>query len=213
MLGGVHRRHLDRGDGPQTLGDRVAHDAVHVALIDERARMAVVGAQDEIARIDPLLRHRLHLLGNVVPGRTEPQHRLHALTHSGDGVSGAGSLVIVRGAAGDIAMERQTQIRRCVMAADRLAGAHRLGDRGDHRRVVGRHAREIHHLAKADDVLPPDRLRELVGAERSAGMLQAGCRRHAGRKLDIDIDRHGERLVMHQPSPQGRARWRSRADR
>ncbi len=56
--GGVERRHLDRGDRLQPLRDGVAHDAVHVAFVDQRAGMAVVGAQDEVARIEALLRSR-----------------------------------------------------------------------------------------------------------------------------------------------------------
>ena len=69
MLRGVERRHLDRRHRLQPLRDGVAHDAVHVAFMDQRAGMAVVGAQDEVARIDALLRHRLDL-GS--PRRTRP---------------------------------------------------------------------------------------------------------------------------------------------
>ena len=50
MLGGVEGGHLDRRHGLQPLRDGVAHDAVHVAFMDQRTGMAVVGAQDEVAR-------------------------------------------------------------------------------------------------------------------------------------------------------------------
>ena len=49
---------------------------------DQRAGMAVVGAQDEVARIEAPFGHRLDLRGDVVPGRAQPQHRLHALAHA-----------------------------------------------------------------------------------------------------------------------------------
>ncbi len=90
MLGSVDRCHLNGRDRAQPLRDRVADDAVHVTLGDQRARVAVVGAEDEVSRIDAGFGDRLHLLGHVVPGGAQPQHRLHALSHTGNGVVGAG---------------------------------------------------------------------------------------------------------------------------
>ena len=82
----------------------------------------------------PVLRHRLDLRADVVPGRAEPQHRPHALAHPGDRVLDAGALVVVGRAARDIAVERPAEIARGVVPADRLAGLLRGGDLAGHLR-------------------------------------------------------------------------------
>ena len=79
----------------------MAHDAVHMAVIDQRAGMAVVGAQDEVARVNALFRHGFDLFGDVVPCRTETQHRLHALAYAGDRIVGAGAFMVVFRTAGE----------------------------------------------------------------------------------------------------------------
>jgi len=74
MLRSVERRHLNGRDGFQTLLDSVAHNAVHVAIIDQRAGMAVIGTQNKVARIKPVFGDGLDLLGHIIPGGTKPQH-------------------------------------------------------------------------------------------------------------------------------------------
>ena len=138
MLGGVEGRHLDGGDGLEALRDGMAHDAVHVAFIDQRAGMAVIRAQNEIARIDAALGDRLDLGGDVIPGRAQPQHRAHALADARDGILHARAFMVVGGAARDIAMEGQAEIGRGIVAADRLAGGLRRGDLAQHLRVAWR---------------------------------------------------------------------------
>ena len=69
MLGGVEGRHLEGGNRFEALRDRMADDPVHMTLMHQRAGMAVVGAQDEIARIESALGHGLDLARHVVPGR------------------------------------------------------------------------------------------------------------------------------------------------
>ena len=49
----------------------------HVPLVDQRAGMAIVGADDHVARIKPAFGDRGDLRLDVVPGRAEPDHRLH----------------------------------------------------------------------------------------------------------------------------------------
>ena len=105
MFGRVERCHLDRRDRFETLGDGVADDAVHVAVVDQRAGMAVVGAEDEIAAVQPLLGDRFDLGGDIVPGGAEAQHRFHALADAGDGVFGAGAFVVIGRAASHVAVK------------------------------------------------------------------------------------------------------------
>ena len=95
-------------------------------------------------------------------------------------------------------MEGEPQIGRGIMAADGLLRRAGGGDLSDHHRIIGRDAGKVHHLAKPDDRRPTHRLGDIVRAEHRAALLQAWRRGHAGRHLDPDIDRLGERLVMHQ---------------
>ena len=199
MRGRVDRRHLDRRHRLQPLRDRVAHDAVHMPFIDQRSGVAVVGAQDEVARIDAHLGHRLHLARHVVPGRTQSQHRLHALAHAGDGVLGAGALMVVRRAGRGVSMKGQAEVPRGIVAADRLSGPQRSGDLAGHHRIVGDDAGKVHHLAEPDDVFPAHRLGHVRHPERCAGILQPRCGGHAARHLDMHVDGHRQRFVMHQP--------------
>ena len=108
--------------------------------------------------------------------------------------------MIVGGAAGDIAVEGAAEIGRGVMAAHRLARP--AWWRRSRRPSVGSlagDAGKVHHLAEPDDVGPGHRLGHVLGTERGAGMFEAGRGGHAGGHLHIDVDRHGQRLVVHQP--------------
>ena len=105
MFGGVERGHLNSCDGFETLGNGVAHHAVHVSVVDERAGVAVVGAEDEVAAVQSLFSDGFDLCGNVIPGGAEAQHRFHALAHAGDGVCGASAFVVVGWATSDVAVE------------------------------------------------------------------------------------------------------------
>ena len=107
--------------------------------------------------------------------------------------------MIIRRTARHIGMEGIAEIGRCIVPAHRLAGILGGGDFRQHLLVTGDHAGEIHHLAQTDDVGPLHRLANVLGAERGAGILEAGRAGHTGRHLHEDVDRHGHRLVMHQP--------------
>ena len=85
------------------------------------------------------------------------------------------------------------------MPAHRLAGLDRRCDLAGHHRVVGDHARKIHHLAEADDVRPAHRFRDVGDAQRRARRFQPRRGGHAARHLHMHVDGHRCRLVMHQP--------------
>ena len=51
MLGGVEGGHLEGRHRGKALPDGMPQDAVHVAFIDQRGGMTIVGAQDEMARV------------------------------------------------------------------------------------------------------------------------------------------------------------------
>ncbi len=84
----------------------MAHNAVHVPVVHQRAGMAIVGAQDEIARIKALFGDRRDLAFDVIPRRPKPHHRPHPLAHARNRVGLAGAFVIVRRAARHIGVKR-----------------------------------------------------------------------------------------------------------
>ena len=93
--GSVDRGHLKGNQRVAAAVDGVPHHAVHVAVVHQRARMAVVGAEDEIARIEPLFGDRRDLAFHVVPGRTKPHHRAHAVPDPRNRIRLGGAFVIV----------------------------------------------------------------------------------------------------------------------
>ena len=197
MGGGVDRGHLERDQRVEAAFDGVAHDAVHVAVVDERAGMAIVGAEDEVARIETLFGHGGDLGLHVVPGAAETEHGAHALADAHDGVGLGGAFVIVGGAAGGIGAEIG-EVGAGVMAADGLAGGLGRGDLAEHFGITRDHAGEVHHLAQAYDVRPGHRLGDVLGAEFGAGRLEARRGGGAGGHLDEDVDGLREGLVVHQ---------------
>ena len=199
MLGGVQRRHLDRGHRPQPLRDGVAHDAVHVPVAHQRPRMAVVGAKDEVARVEAAFRHRLHLRRHVVPGRPQPQHRPHPLPDPRHRVVGRRPLVVVRRPARRIGVERPAKVGRGVVPAHRQPGGCGRGDPRDHLRIVSDHAGEVHHLAQPDHAGPGQRLGDVGGGQLRPRVFQPRRARHAAGHLHIDVDGQAPRLVVHQP--------------
>ena len=122
---GVDRRHLQRHQRIAAAIDGMADDAVHVAVIHQRAGMAIVRAEDEVPWVQTLLRHRRDLAFDIVPGRAQPHHRAHAVAHPGNRVRFSGALVIVRRPARHIGAEGDTFVGRSVMPADGLARPHR----------------------------------------------------------------------------------------
>ena len=136
MLRGIDGHHLQRHERVAAQLDRVTQHPVHVALPHQRGGVRVVGAEDELARVQAPLRHGGDLCGHVVPGRTEPQHRAQAAPGALHGVDLARVFVIVSRAAGQITMKVAAQTGAGVVAAHGLAGAHRSRHFGVHQRVV-----------------------------------------------------------------------------
>ena len=188
VLGGVDRRHLDRGHRRHAPADGMAHGAVHVAFADQRGRVRVVGAEQEVARVEAHLGDGANLFGDIVPGRAEAQHGAHALAHTRDSVFQARAFVVVHRAAGHVPGEFGGQVRRGIMPADDLGGAARGFHLGVHHLVAGGHARVIHHLAQADHARPLQRFANFVRGQLGAVGLQPGGRGHAGGDLDEDMD-------------------------
>ena len=197
MGGGVDRGHLERHEGIAAAGDGVAQDAVHVAFADQRAGVAVVGAEDEVARVEALLRDGGDLGLDVEPGRAEAEHGAHALADAGDGVGLGGAFVVVGGAAGGIGVEGDAAVGAGIVAADGAAGLHGGRHLGQHLLGAVDNAGIIHHLAEPDDAGPGHRLGDFVGADLVAGGLEPGGGGGAGGHLGEDVDGLQHRLVMH----------------
>ena len=135
---------------------------------------------------------------DIIPGGAQPQHGAHALADAGDGILGAGSFVVIGGAARRIGMEGQPQIGRGIVAADGLAGVLRGGDFGQHLGVAVDHAGKVHHLAEPDDIGPGHGFAHVVRPQFGAGVFEAGGTGNTGWHLHEDVDRQAHRLVMHQ---------------
>ena len=84
------------------------------------------------------------------------------------------------------------------MSADRLLGALRRRNLGQHFFVFCRHARKVHHLAEPDDVRPAHGLLDIMGLDAGAGRLEPRRRGHAAWHLNVDVDGHRRGFVVHQ---------------
>ena len=74
MRCGVERCHLQGDQRIASASDGVTHDAVHVPFVHQRARVAVIGAQDKAAGVEALFGHSRDLGFDVVPGGPKTQH-------------------------------------------------------------------------------------------------------------------------------------------
>ena len=194
----VDRAHLQRHQRIAAAGDGMTKNAIHVAIVHQRPGHAIIGAQNEIARIEATLGHGCNLCFHVIPSRSQPHHRAHPLPHPGHGIRFAGAFVVICGATGGIGVKCGTEIGRCVMSADGLAGPCGRRHLGQHLRVAVRHARKIHHLAQTDDAGPGHCLGHVVGRDFVPGGFQTGGRRRAGWHLHEHRAGLYPRLVMHQ---------------
>ena len=137
MCGGVERGHLQRNHRIAPAGDGVTHHPVHMPLTNKRAGMAIIGAQNHVARIEAFLGDGCDLRLHIVPRAAQADHATHALPHAGNGVCFAGAFVIVRWATRNIGRKCWTEIRRCIVTADSFASALRRRDFGQHLRISG----------------------------------------------------------------------------
>ena len=198
MLGGVDRRHLDGGDRRHTLRDGNPHSPVDMSLVDQRLGVQVVGAEDEVARIQAQLGDGAHLRSHIVPGRAVAQHGLHALAQARHGIFQAGAFVVIFRAARHVAVERQAQVGRGIMTANHLARPRAWRHLGMHLLVAQKDTGEIHHLAQADDARPGHGLGHFCRADARPGRLQPRRGGHAGGHLHPHVDRLDGGLIHHQ---------------
>ena len=175
---GVQRGHLQRNDGIAAALDGMPDDPVHVPVMDQRARVAVVGAQDEVPGIKALLRYGGDLAFDVMPCRTEAEHRLHPLPDAADCVHLARALMVVRGSAGGVGMESGSEIGRRIMPAHGPARIHGGGDLRQHVRIPGNDAGKVHHFAQPGNSGPAHGLNDVLRHDFGPGRLQSrrrGC--------------------------------------
>ena len=114
MGGGVDCAHLQRDQRVTAAGDGMAQHAVHMAIIHQGAGMAIIGAKNEVATIQPLFRNRGDLAFHIVPCRPKSHHRAHSKPYAGNGIFFAGALMVVSRATGSIGC-KAIQIRAGVM--------------------------------------------------------------------------------------------------
>ena len=160
--------------------------------------MPVIGAEEDVTRVDPASRHRGDLRGQIAPRRAFPDHRVHPLADPRHEVLGTGSLVTVARPADDVRAKRRPEIRRGIVSADDPTGRQRRRDFPMEPLVAGHHGGVIHHLAEADHSLPAHCLRHLVRADLGARCLQARSGRNAGGNLNVDPHRRCPRFIDHQ---------------
>ena len=194
---GVDRRHLQRDQRVAAAVDGMAHHAVHMTVIHQGAGMAVIGAQDHVARIQAFFGDRGDLCFNVIPRGPQPDHRPHPLTHPCNGIRLAGALVIIRRAARHIGRECGPQIGGGIVPAHGLSRALRCGNLGQHLGVARGHTREVHHLAQTDDTGPVHGLGDILCRDFKAGGFQTGRGWRTGRHLGEDVHRLHQGFVMH----------------
>ncbi|MNV14197.1 hypothetical protein D3C71_1048720 [compost metagenome] len=199
-LSRVDRRHLEGGHRLDALSDSMTDDEIHMALIPQRLRAAVVGDEHHPAGIDAVLGMRRNRLGDIMPGRAAAHLRVHAEPYALDHILGGHALMIAGNAGCRIDRQPPVVRRPGEMAVGVFARAQRRLDLADHLLVAVDDAREVHHFAKRNHVVAPgERLGNFLGADGGAGRLKfRPCRRHAGRNLHIGRERRLPHLLQHQ---------------
>ena len=174
-------------------------DPIHMPIARDRACIAVIRAQNEVAGIQAPFRDRGDLGLDIIPGRAQAQHCTHTATHPRDGIGFTRALVIVGRPTGQIGMEGRTEIGRRIVPPHNLARRLSCCNFCQHLRIGISDTGEVHHLAQADNAGPRHGFRHLFGAQFDAGCFQARCRRGTRRHLNKHVDGLLHRLVMHQP--------------
>ena len=176
----------------------MAHNPVHMAILNERTRMAVIRAQNEIPWVEPLLRDGSNLAFNVVPSAAKTKHGPHSLTHACNRIGLAGAFVIVRRSASGIGMKRRAKVGRGIVPANRFTRPLCLGDFSKHLCVARCHTRKVHHLSQANNARPTHGFGNILGRDLMPSGFQARRRRGAGRHLGVNVHRLHQRFVMHE---------------
>ncbi len=182
-VGGRDRgRPIDRKRRRAARNRRADHE-VEMALFRDVERVAVVGAEGEGGR--GLDRDDLGQCIQVLADRAFPDQHGHALGQLLARLGRGRGFVVGADAGGQIAVEVEAaQQRRVPVDMAVLEQQQFLQARG----IAMQHARDVHELGKADDLLVPDEGGEVGGVEPSARGLQMR-RRHATRQLHAQVQR------------------------
>ena len=195
----VDRHILDRLDGVEPLLNGAADDVVQMALVDERVRVRVVGDQAGEAVVDLIVQHGLDDDRHIVPGAAVAHERIHAVAHLLQHVLGPGGFMTAADAGGDVGVQRRAGVGDGEMTGDDVVGLQRLGQLRVDVFLRADHVREAHHLAKTHNAVPGHHLADIVRADRRAGILKPGDRRHAGGRVRHGLERGALRILDHDP--------------
>ena len=184
----VNSRHLQRNNRVTSAFNGVAHNTVHMPVIDQRARMTIIRAQNEVSRIKPFLGDGCDLAFDIIPRRPQPHHGAHPLTHPRNTLCfGCGFLIVSR-PAGHIGCEIRAQIRRGIMPPDRFPSSLCRCNFGQHFWISGCNTGEIHHFTQPNDARPSHRLGHVLGGDFPACGFHSGRGRRTGRHLRKDVN-------------------------
>ena len=196
-LGGVDGRELERRHGVGAGGDARAQGAVHAALGDERVRVVVVGAQHDQARVDARGEDLRQVAGKREPGGAVAGLDVHAHAELGHDVVGRDGLVARADAGGDVGVEAAVGLGDGVVTGHALAGLEGLGHLVLGVLLAAEDAREVHHLAEADDVGPVHGGRDLRGVDVGTCVVEAGDGGDAGGRGEHGLERRALGVVEH----------------
>jgi hypothetical protein len=173
---GVQRGHQQRVLRRDPLGHRDPAHLVDVALPVEQVGLAVVGAERAVLR--PVAGDQRQQVAQVVRVRRLPDQHPHPAAALLQRLLERGRLVVGADAGRDVGVERAAGDARRV-----AVGVARAGDLqpGEHVRVAGDDAREVHHLGHAERPrVAQDRL-HVRGRQRAERRLEAAGRHARGR--------------------------------
>ena len=187
---GMERRHQDRVRRVDSRGDRVAHHAVHVAVVGDVLGVAVVGAERDPVR--PVLAHereqRLQVARHRRLADEQPDARAKALAPLLDGQH----LVVRTDARGGVRLQRIAEHAGCV-PVDVLRSLEReLRQLGV---VTGDDAGEVHHLRQAEHALAAHERFEVAQLEGPPRRLE-GRGWDARRRHEEDLELEARRCVV-----------------
>ena len=195
----VDRHVLDRLDGVQPLLDGAADDMIQMTVVDERVRVGIVGDQTGKAVVDPVVQHGLDDDRHIVPGTAVAHERIHAVPHLFQYILRARGFMAAADAGGDISVQRRAGIGDGEVTGDDVVGFQCLGKLCVDVFLGSDDVREAHHLAETHNAVPAHHLADIIGMDGRAGILKAGHRRHAGRRVRHGLERGALRVLDHDP--------------
>ncbi|MNW51282.1 hypothetical protein D3C74_287650 [compost metagenome] len=178
----------------------MAHHKIHVPLIAQRFRTAVIGHEQHPARVQPMLRMCGDRLRHIMPGGAAAHLGIHAQTDALDHILGCNTLMIAGYAGGGVHRQSPVIRRPGEMPIHHPAGAQGRLNFPEHFTVSVDHTGEVHHFAQRDHILAPGvRLRYLFRSDGRAGCFKFRARRrHTGGDLHVGSQRCSAHLLQHQ---------------